>query len=107
MKGAFGLVDIASPVAEPPVRKSTTPFDRPTTSTISINFAAIVGESDEGFRTTVFPATTAAIVMPAMIASGKFHGGITAPTPSGMYSKLLSSPGTFVIGNSCDHRSIS
>ena len=26
---------------------------------------------------------TAAVVMPTQIASGKFHGGITAPTPSG------------------------
>ena len=49
-----------------------------------MNFAAIVGASTEGFRITVFPQTIAAAVIPAIIAKGKFHGGITAPTPSGM-----------------------
>ena len=45
--------------------------------------AAIVGASTEGFRMTVFPQTIAAAVIPAMMAKGKFQGGITAPTPSG------------------------
>jgi hypothetical protein len=46
--------------------------------------AAMVGASPEGLRMTVLPQTMAAEVMPAIIASGKFHGGITAPTPSGI-----------------------
>ena len=33
---------------------------------------------------TVLPQTIDASVMPPMIAPGKFHGGITTPTPSGM-----------------------
>ena len=37
-----------------------------------MNFAAIVGESLDGFRITVLPVTTEATVMPAMIANGKF-----------------------------------
>jgi hypothetical protein len=45
----------------------------------------MAGESLEGLSTTVLPQTMAAIVMPAMMANGKFHGEITAPTPSGMY----------------------
>jgi hypothetical protein len=28
--------------------------------------------------------TMEAAVIPAMMAKGKFHGGMTAPTPSGM-----------------------
>ena len=44
----------------------------------------MVGESLEGFRMTVLPVTMDASVMPPMMAPGKFHGGITAPTPSGM-----------------------
>jgi hypothetical protein len=44
----------------------------------------MVGASLEGFRTTVLPQTMEAAVMPAMMAKGKFHGGMTAPTPSGM-----------------------
>ena len=49
-----------------------------------MNLAAMVGESLDGFRMTVLPLTIEASVMPAMMAHGKFHGGITAPTPSGM-----------------------
>ena len=50
-------------------------FDKP---------AAMVGESLDGLRMTVLPVTMAAAVMPAMMAKGKFQGGMTAPTPSGM-----------------------
>jgi len=44
----------------------------------------MVGASTDGFKITVLPQTIAADVMPAMMANGKFHGGITAPTPRGM-----------------------
>src|SRR5688572_3070290 len=107
MNRVFGLVVIASPVAELPVTKFTTPGGRPTSSTISINFAAIVGESDDGLSTTVFPVTTAAIDIPDMMASGKFQGGMIAPTPSGMYSSELCSPSILVTGCFSDQRSIS
>ncbi len=53
---------------------------------MSTNFAATVGVSPAGFRTTVLPVTRDAMAMPAAIAAGKFHGGITTPTPSGMYT---------------------
>ena len=56
----------------------------PASSSSSKNFAAMVGESLDGFRMTVLPLTIEASVMPAMMAQGKFHGGITAPTPKGM-----------------------
>src|ERR1041385_133494 len=59
---------------------------------------AIAGASDDGFKTTVLPVTTEAAVMPAMIAHGKFQGGITAPTPSGTYSRWFCSPGMCVSG---------
>jgi hypothetical protein len=42
---------------------------------------------------TVLPVTMLAEVMPVRMALGKFHGGITAPTPSGMYHCSLASPG--------------
>src|SRR5579862_1723317 len=67
-----------------PGQKFTTPSGIPASSSNSTNLAAIVGESLDGLRTTVLPATIEASVTPAMIAHGKFHGGITAPTPSGM-----------------------
>ena len=44
----------------------------------------MIGVMLAGFSTTQFPATTAALVMPAIIAFGKFQAGITAPTPSGI-----------------------
>ena len=85
MNRVFGCSTIALPkVAPEPGQKFTTPSGMPASSSTSMNFAAMVGESLEGFRTTVFPVTIAAAVMPAMMANGKFHGGITAPTPSGM-----------------------
>src|SRR6185437_4815658 len=81
----FECSTIAFPkVAPDPGQKFTTPGGIPASSSKLKNFAAIVGESLDGFRMTVFPVTTAATVMPAIIASGKFQGGITAPTPSGI-----------------------
>src|SRR5579864_4298281 len=86
MKRVFGCLTMASPKLEPaPGQKFTTPGGMPASSRTSINFAAIVGESLDGFRITVLPQTAAAVVMPAIIAHGKFHLVITAPTPRGMY----------------------
>lgn len=61
-----------------------TPGGTPASCAIPTIQAARTGVSELGLRTTVFPATTAAIVIPVRIASGKFHGVTTAPTPSGM-----------------------
>src|ERR1035437_8226817 len=59
----------------PPVQKFTTPSGTPASSSSSTNFAAIVGESLDGFKITVFPHTIDAMVMPAIIAQGKFQIG--------------------------------
>ena len=58
----------------------------------------MTGESLDGFSTTALPVTIAAAVIPAMIANAKFHGGMTTPTPSGMYSSRFSSPAMGVNG---------
>ena len=85
MKRVFGCATIGSPIAPPePGTKLTTPAGRPVSASSSTKAAAITGASLDGLRTTVLPATSAAVVMPAMIANAKFHGGITTPTPSGM-----------------------
>ena len=76
----------------------------PHSSSNSTNFAAIVGESLEGLSTTVLPLTIEARVMPAMMAQGKFHGGITAPTPSGMYVSVSRSPGSCTGGSALAKR---
>src|SRR6201997_3300580 len=88
---------MASPKLAPaPGQKFTTPSGMPASSSSSTNFAAIVGESLDGFRITVLPLTIEAIVMPAIMAQGKFHGGITAPTPSGMEINESRSPGNWM-----------
>ena len=52
----------------------------------------MAAESLAGFITTVLPATIAPSAIPVGIASGKFHGEITATTPIGMYVYSLISP---------------
>ena len=52
----------------------------------------MTGVALAGLSSTVLPVTIAAAVMPTVIASGKFQGGMTTPTPSGRYTRSLSSP---------------
>ncbi len=85
MKRVLGCSTSTSPTAAPlPVSSVKARSGKPASSSTSANLAAMVGVSLEGLITTVLPVTSAATVMPARIASGKFHGGITTPTPSGM-----------------------
>src|SRR5882762_5994275 len=77
MYRVFGCCTSTSPIALPgPVIKFTASFGMPASKRMSINFAAIVGESAAGFRTTVFPVTSDATVIPAMIAHGNLHKGV-------------------------------
>ena len=55
--------------------------------------APITGVAEAGLITTVFPAATGPTAIPAKIASGKFHGGMTTPVPIGTGWERLSSPG--------------
>src|ERR1700749_1759836 len=97
MNRVFGCATTAFPNEAPdPGQKFTTPGGSPASSRTSTNRAAIVGESLDGFSTTVFPVTIAADVIPAIMANAKFHGGITAPTPMGMYKSSLRSPGYWI-----------
>ncbi len=87
IKRVLGCSTIALPKVLPdPGQKFTTPGGMPASSSTSMYRAAMVGDSLEGFRITVLPVTIAAAVMPAIIAKGKFHGEITAHTPTGIYS---------------------
>jgi hypothetical protein len=67
-----------------PGRKLTTSRGTPASNKISTKIAAMVGESPDGFTTTVFPATIEARVIPPIMAAAKFHGGIITPTPRGI-----------------------
>ena len=59
------------------------PLGTPASSSISISIAPMTGVKLAGFMTTVLPVTSAATVMPARIAIGKFHGATTSTTPRG------------------------
>ena len=84
MKRVFGCWTSRSPIAEPlPGKKQNERSGKPASSRSSANLAATVGVSLDGLMTTVLPVTKEAMVMPTRMASGKFHGGITTPTPSG------------------------
>ena len=51
------------------------------------------GVCSAGLNTTVLPVTSAAVTMPVGIASGKFQGAMTTPTPRGWYRYSFASPG--------------
>ena len=81
----WGCSTMALPaVAPPPGTKLKTPSGKPASIMISAIWAPMPGVSLEGLSTTVLPVTSAAKVMPARMAAGKFQGGITTTTPSGM-----------------------
>ena len=104
----FGCSTRVLPTVDPgPVTKFKTPSGMPASSQVSRNRVAIAAASEEGFNTTVLPVTIAAAAMPVRIARGKFHGGMTAHTPSGMNSSSFFSPGYGVSGCGCASRSIS
>ena len=49
-----------------------------------MNLAAMIGVRLDGFTIATLPVTTALIVMPTVIANGKFHGGMITPMPIGI-----------------------
>ena len=84
MKRSRGLITSGSPTSAPePLTKLTTPAGMPASSSSAKKRQAIHGASDDGLSTMQLPVTIPAEVMPAMMASGKFQGGITPPTPRG------------------------
>src|SRR3954468_1010825 len=74
----------ASPMRPPdPVSRLITPTGVPHARKRSTSHAADVAEALAGLTTTVFPATSAADIIPVVSDSGKFHGDTIAPTPRG------------------------
>ena len=54
------------------------------------------GACSAGFNTTAFPVASPADTIPKGIATGKFHGAITATTPRGRQRSSLRSPGSWI-----------
>ena len=108
MKRVRACATSRSPNPSPaPGQKFTTPSGNPASVSRLKKNRQIAGDSVDGLSTTVLPHTMAAIVMPAMMAPGKFHGGITTPTPSGRYHSNPRSPGNSTGGRTCASRSAS
>ena len=55
----------------------------PASCRISTSFTEVSGACDAGLITTVLPETSAGASFHVGIAMGKFHGAISATTPSG------------------------
>ena len=73
-----------APTSSPmPGRNASTPGGTPASCRISTRRSAMPGVCSAGLKSTALPVTSAAVTMPAGIASGKFHGEITTPTPRG------------------------
>ena len=88
-----GSRTIAAPTVSPgPGRKCSTSRGTPACQRMSQSTLAIPGVCSAGFTTAVLPVTSAAAAMPQQIASGKFHGLMTAATPRGWYHCSSSSP---------------
>src|ERR1700733_7555476 len=84
MKRVSGCSTMTSPTTEPlPTSIENDCGGNPASNRTSANLAAMVGVSLDGLITTVLPDTSAAAVIPTMMASGKFQGGTITPTPNG------------------------
>ena len=66
-----------------------TPLGKPARSASSARASAENGVCDAGLSTIVQPAASAGPALRVIIASGKFHGVITATTPIGCLSTTM------------------
>ena len=81
-------------VLPPPCTIFTTPSGTPASTSTSIRWCAEAGVSLAGFRTTVFPATSAGKVFQEGIAMGKFQGVMRPHTPSGWRTDIANLSGS-------------
>ena len=87
-----------APAVEPgPTTTLTTPSGIPDSTAIRSNSSAVSGVSSAGLRTTVLPAASAGASFHEAIVSGKFHGVISATTPSGSRNVIVTPPGTGIV----------
>src|SRR3954469_2426315 len=85
----------AGPRAAPsPSNTLKTPPGNPAASAHSASTTAHRDEDSAGFNTTVFPNASAGAVFQSGIASGKFHGVMSATTPRGWCTEYCRPPAT-------------
>ena len=71
-----------------------TPGGTPASSARCTSASEVSGVSSAGLATTVQPAASAGAILRAIIAAGKFHGVITATTPTGSFTTIMRRPRT-------------
>ena len=79
----LGWRSSASTASRAPCTRLRTPSGKPASRKSSARRCAPSGVRSEGFRTKVFPATTASGNIHSGIITGKLNGGIPAHTPTG------------------------
>ena len=78
-----GACTSAAPVSPAPCTTLTRPGGAPASAKTRATHSPESGVSSDGFSTTALPAATAAAAWLSGIENGKFHGVMTATTPSG------------------------
>jgi hypothetical protein len=90
-----GWVTSRSPASAPvPGTTCSTSSGRPASTASSCRRSAVSGVCSAGLSTTVLPAASAGAKPHAATGIGKFHGTITATTPSGSWNVMSTPPGT-------------
>ncbi len=85
----------AVPVTGPaPGSVWNSPSGSPASRASAARRSAVSGVFSAGFRSTAFPAARAGAVPQAAMGMGKFHGAMTATTPSGSWKVTSSPPST-------------
>ena len=81
-----GWLTSASPAdfGPKPCTRLNTPAGTPTSCITSASSAAEEGVSSEGLATTAFPHASAGATFQVMSRNGRFHGAMTATTPTGL-----------------------
>ena len=69
------------PIAASPSSRLSAPTGIPARWRTATIAAPHAGDCSAGLNTTAFPVARAAAVIPVGMATGKFHGAITAATP--------------------------
>ena len=82
----------ADPASASPVTTFKTPAGIPASSASSASASAVIGASGAGLWTTVLPQARAGAIFHEAIVSGKFHGVMTAQTPSGSRTVHVKTP---------------
>src|SRR5204863_8216994 len=85
----------AAPTAETgPARTHSAAGDSPASTRISARWSTDRGVYEAGFTTIVFPQARAGAIFHVAITNGKFHGVMSAHTPTGS-RRVTSSPASW------------